>query len=574
MDVHAAPVTLDPDLAARYREQGWWRDRTLIDDFREHAERTPDRVAIVTHRAGQGRERITYGRLSELVDRFAAALLELGVRPGDVVSFQLPNWWQFTALHLACARIEAVTNAILPILRHREVQFICERLGSRVCVVPARFRGHDHAAMLSEVAAATGLERVFVIDAEPDAPLPPGTERFEPFFVDQPWERKHSAALDRLSPHPDSVAQIQFTSGTTGEPKGVVHTWNTVYAGTRIVPDTMGLTTDDTLLAVSPMAHTVGFYFGVTMPMSCGMTVVYQDVWEPRTMIELVREYGVAWTMVAPTLLADLLAAAQDEAGDDPRPWTLRNISVAGAPIPPAFVRRARERFDARVHAVWGMTECGAFTTTRREDDALAAADSDGTPMPWNEVRVAAADGDEVPVGGVGRLLVRGAALFTSYHGRPDLYAAALDPDGWFDTGDLARRDAGGGIRLAGRVKDLVIRGGENIPVVEVEATLLTHPLVREVAVVGVPDERLGERACAVVVPSDPAAPPVLATLVAHLRQAGMARHFWPELLVLHDDLPRTTTGKIQKFRLRNDPAVLGAVRDAVRDPASLEVTR
>jgi cyclohexanecarboxylate-CoA ligase len=245
---------------------------------------------------------------------------------------------------------------------------------------------------------------------------------------------------------------------------------------------------------------------------------------------------------------------------------SLRNISAAGAPVPPAFVRRVRERFGARVHAVWGMTECGAVTTTRRDDDELAAADSDGTPMPWNEVRVAADDGSEVPVGDIGRLLVRGATLFTGYHGRPDLYAAAVDDDGWFDTGDLARRDPGGGIRLCGRVKDLVIRGGENIPVVEVEATLLTHPLVRDVAVVGVPDERLGERACAVVVPADPAAPPDLATLVDHLDRAGMARHFWPELLVVRAALPRTITGKIQKFRLRDDPAVRAA--------APLEVTR
>jgi cyclohexanecarboxylate-CoA ligase len=173
--------------------------------------------------------------------------------------------------------------------------------------------------------------------------------------------------------------------------------------------------------------------------------------------------------------------------------------------------------------------------------------------MPWNEIRVADEEGAELPVGEPGRLLVRGASLFTTYHGRPDLYAAVVDDDGWFDTGDLARRLPDGGIRLAGRVKDLVIRGGENIPVVEVEAALLDLPAVREVAVVGVPDERLGERARAFVVPADPARPPTLPELLAHLAGIGMAPHFWPESLVVRTHLPRTTTGKIQKFRLREE---------------------
>jgi cyclohexanecarboxylate-CoA ligase len=533
-----------------HRTQGSARDRTVVDDLREHARQSPDKLAIIGHRAGRDVERLTFAQLAALVDRFAGALLELGIRPGDVVSFQLPNWWQFTALHLACGRIGAVTNAILPILRRREVQFICQRLGSRIIVAPAAFRGHDHAAMLAEIAAELSAPaEMFAVDA--DGPLPDGVRRFEDFFVDQPWETTHRAALSAATTDPDAIAQIQFTSGTTGEPKGVVHTWNTVYAGTRLVPEVMGLTGDDVVLAVSPMAHTVGFYFGVTMPTSWGMTVVLQDAWDPQLMLDLVREHGVAWTMVAPTFLADLLATARPDVALP----SLANISAAGAPIPPTLVRRMQERFGTRVHAVWGMTECGAVTTTRPDDDVLAAADSDGRPMPWNEVRVVDAMDDEVPVGGVGRLLVRGATLFTAYHDRPDLYAAAVDAQGWFDTGDLARRDGDGGIRLSGRAKDLIIRGGENIPVVEVESVLLGLPQVREVAVVGVSDERLGERACAVVVPADPAAPPDLAALRAHLEAVGMSRHYWPEVLIVRSALPRTSTGKIQKFRLRNDLA-------------------
>jgi cyclohexanecarboxylate-CoA ligase len=344
--------------ADEYRDKGWWRDRTLLDDFLAHAAAHPDRIAVVGHRADAPPVRLTYGELAATVDRWAAALVAAAVRPGDLVSFQLPNRWQFVALHLACARVGAVTNAILPILREREVRFICERLGSKLCVVPATFRGHDHAAMMSAIAA--GLPeppRVFAIDA--DGPLSPGVEPFEPFFD---ADRPPVVDVDARRPGADDVAQIQFTSGTTGEPKGVVHTWNTVHAGMRIVPDTMGLGEGDTVLAVSPIAHTVGFYFGVTMPMSCGMTVVLQDVWDPRVMAALVHEHGATWTMVAPTFLADLCAALP--AGGLPPGF---RFSTAGAPIPPPVVARVRERFGARVFAVWGMTEVGAVATTRVE---------------------------------------------------------------------------------------------------------------------------------------------------------------------------------------------------------------
>jgi cyclohexanecarboxylate-CoA ligase len=523
-----------------YQDVRYGRDRTLIDDFRDHASAHPERPAIIGHRADAPPTTLTFGELAGIVDRYAAALVELGVGPGDVVSFQLPNWWQFTALHLATARVGAITNAILPILRSREVRFICERVGSAVLVVPAEFRGFDYATMAAEVVADLPT-RVFALGATGD--LPAGVEPFEPFF-----DAPRTADLDARRPAPDAVAQIQFTSGTTGEPKGVVHTWNTVHAGMAIVPSTMGLAAGDTVLAVSPMAHTVGFYFGVTMPSACGMTVVLQDLWDPKTMATLVAEHGAVWTMVAPTFLSDLCATLP--AGALPGDF---RFSTAGAPIPPPLVDRVRERFGTRVYALWGMTEVGAVTTTRPGDDVRAAAGSDGTAMPWNEIRVADEEGAELPVGEPGRLLVRGASLFTTYHGRPDLYAAVVDDDGWFDTGDLARRLPDGGIRLAGRVKDLVIRGGENIPVVEVEAALLDLPAVREVAVVGVPDERLGERARAFVVPADPARPPTLPELLAHLAGIGMAPHFWPESLVVRTHLPRTTTGKIQKFRLREE---------------------
>lgn len=555
-DRRAVQVDRLPGDCSVLRARGWWRDRTLVEDLLEHAANQPEKIAIVSQHADRPTESLTFGELAVVVERFASVLLELGVQPGEAVSVQLPNWWQFAALHLACARIGAVTNPILPILRRREVEFICEQLGSRVLITADTFRGYDHAAMAAEIAADLDtLDRVLVVGAADTTSLPDGVDRIEDLADRTPVA--DPAMLDALRPAPDAPAQVGFTSGTTGSPKGVVHTWNTVYAGMRPSCEAARLSAEDVVLAFSPFAHTVGFYYGVTMPIVHGMTVVYQDAWDPSVALELIAEHGVTWTMATPTFLFDLCAAVRD---GGPSTATLTRISSAGAPIPPSLVERARDRLDARLLGVWGMTEVGAITSTHVGDDPMRAAASDGAPMPWNELRVADATGAELPRGQEGRLLVRGASLLVGYHRRSDLLDAAIDDQGWFDTGDLARMDDQGYIRITGRAKDIVIRGGENVPVVEVENELIRHPGIRDVAVVGAPDPRLGERAVAIIVASDPATPPSLDDLRAHLREAGMATQFWPERIRVIDVLPRTALGKVQKSVLRDE--VVGVFRN------------
>ncbi|HEX6492767.1 MAG TPA: AMP-binding protein, partial [Candidatus Dormibacteraeota bacterium] len=338
---------VDPGRVAHFRAPGWWRDGTILDDVDRAVARHPDRVAVVAHRAGRV-EVLSYRHLDRLADRFAGALLELGVRPGDPVSFQLPNWWEFVALFLGCARIGAVTNAIVPILRRREVGFILERVGSRVCIAPASFRGFDHAAMLAEIReSCPTLEHVFVIGGEG----PPGTRSFEEFFVDRRREsRALRAELDALRPHGDALAQIQFTSGTTGEPKGVLHSFNTLDVGVRAVGDPLGLTGDDVVLMFSPMGHQTGFLYGMCMPLRLGMKTVLQDVWDPQVMLRLVEDEGVTWTMGSTTFVLDACAAAADAHADLS---TLRFFTCGGAPIPPTAVTQARERLGVPLVAVW-----------------------------------------------------------------------------------------------------------------------------------------------------------------------------------------------------------------------------
>lgn len=535
---------------------------TLWDDFAAAAARHPDKVAIVSHRAADtGSEDLSYGRLAGLAERFAGGLVELGVAPGEVVSFQLPNWWQVAALHLACVRIGAVANPIITILRRREVGFILDRVASRVCVVPGHFRGFDHAAMLAGLRAELPkLEHAFVCGGTGDGPG--GLEAFEPFFCDTPWEAKHPAAqLDARRPDPGEPAQIMFTSGTTGEPKGVVHSHHTMDVGLRAVSEPLGLGADDVVLMFSPLGHQTGYLYGMCMPLKYGMKLVLQDTWDPETMLRLVGEEGVTWTMGTTTFVLDACAAAARHPEADLS--SLRYFTCGGAPIPPKAVTEARARLGTSLVAVWGMTEVGVCTTTRPGDSDETVCSSDGAPVDWAELRIVDGDGADVADGVEGRLLVRTPSQHLSYHGRPDLYAAGFPEGieaGWFDTGDLARRDpngsgaTGGSIRITGRSKDLIIRGGENIPVAEVEAGLISHPHVHEVAVVAAPDERLGEKVCAAVVAAGDEAP-TLPELRAHLERQGMAKPYWPELLLVKEALPKTASGKTQKFALREELA-------------------
>jgi cyclohexanecarboxylate-CoA ligase len=279
------------------------------------------------------------------------------------------------------------------------------------------------------------------------------------------------------------------------------------------------------------------------------MKLVLQDAWDPVTMLRLVGEEGVTWTMGTTTFVLDACAAAASHPDADLS--SLRFFTCGGAPIPPKAVTEARDKLGTQLVAVWGMTEVGVCTITRPEDSDETVCFSDGTPNDWVELRIVDADGRDVPEG---RLLVRTPSQHLTYHRRPDLYDEGFPEAGWFDTGDLARWAGGGAIRITGRSKDLIIRGGENIPVTEVEAGLITHPLVHEVAVVASPDDRLGEKVCAVVVPAGPDAP-TLDGLRAHLETLGMTKQFWPERLVVKDALPKTASGKTQKFALREEIA-------------------
>jgi cyclohexanecarboxylate-CoA ligase len=316
----------------------------------------------------------------------------------------------------------------------------------------------------------------------------------------------------------------------------------------------LGLGVEDVIHMPSPLAHQLGFMYGIVLPIMLGGTAILQDIFSAPEMARQIRDEAASFTMGATPFLNDLTEHVAATGQATP---SLRVFVSAGAPIPRALVAKARQTLGAAIVSAWGMSENGAVTTTRLDDGEEKATTTDGGPLPGMELRILFADGAVLPAGQEGQLQVRGCSNFIGYLKRPELNPN--DPDGWFDTGDLARMDADGYIRIAGRSKDIIIRGGENIPVVEVEGLLFRHPAVAEVAIVGIPDARLGERACAFVRLREGASLS-LADITTYLEAQRMARQYMPERLEILPELPRTPSGKIQKFKLRDIARAFGQV--------------
>lgn len=390
---------------------GHWRDETLLDHLTRLVARTPDKTAIVAVRSETGEERrLTYRELDHLSSLAALGLAERGVGRGDVVSFQLPNGWEFSVLHLACLKPGAVSNPLMHIFRERELGFMLGLAESKVMVVPARFRGVDYPAIVANVRGSLpALRHVLVTGGQ-------GPDAFDTLPTPEAGEAER-ATLQKRPLGPDDVIQLLYTSGTTGEPKGVMHTSNTMLANLVPLAERLHLGAEDVIHMPSPMAHQLGFMYGLVLPVLLGATAV------------------------------------------------LQGIFAAGTPIPRALVSKARRVLGAAIISAWGMSENGAVTTTRPEDPEEKTTGTDGCPLPGMEVRVVDAEGLPAAVGDEGELHVRGCPNFVGYWRRPE----------------LCLPDADGYIRIAGRSKGIIIRGGENIPVVEVEGLLFKHPAIAAV---------------------------------------------------------------------------------------------
>ncbi|WAH36300.1 AMP-binding protein [Alicyclobacillus dauci] len=521
------------------RYQSMWPNKTILDYLDASIAQVPDKTAIFDRRS-----RYTYRELGRLADRVALGLLELGVGKGDVISIQLPNWNEFIILHIAATRIGAITNPLVPIYRDREIGYMVGLAESKMLVVPDEFRGFRYPEMVQRLSPEWPfLKHVFVVGEH----VPPGMHGFSQ-LLEEPWEqRTDPAVLNAISHDPNEVTYLIFTSGTTGEPKGVLHTHNTLCVSADYWIEHLKLTTNDVIFMASTFAHQTGFVYGARLPLHFGGTGVYQDIWNAEEFIRLIEEEKVSVTAAATPFLYDTVQAPGVEQADLS---SFRVFASMGAPIPRSLVRQAANRLPCKILSGWGQTENGLVTLTALDDSEEKITGTDGHPFPGMEVRVVDKGGNRCPAGQEGDLHCRGPALFVGYFKRSE-YTASQFEDGWFHTGDRAVMDEDGYIRITGREKDIIIRGGENIPVSYVENILYEHRDISVAQVVGMPDPRLQERACAYIRMKPGKEPVTLETLQTFLLEKGLAKQYWPERVEIIQDFPQTPSGKIQKFHLR-----------------------
>ncbi|MFG1241492.1 cyclohexanecarboxylate-CoA ligase [Xanthobacter versatilis] len=528
---------------AKMEAEGLWPGKTLLDYFDACRAEKPDATAVVSIVVGTGARRdLTYSEIDHLAWRAAVGLRRLGLGKDDVLASQLPNGWEFVVLYIACRRLGIVFNPVMPIFREHELRFMLRHGEAKAFAIPRVFRGFDHEAMAETLKPELpDLSNLIVVGGA-------GPNGFEALLLDPAFDAEVSgirqiSARDRGDAN--DVCQLIYTSGTTGEPKGVMHTANTMYSNLVPYAARLGLGASDVVLMASPMAHQTGFMYGLLMPVMLKARMVLLDSWDKALAAKVIAQEGVTFTMASTPFLMDLTNAVE-ELGTNSS--TLRIFLCAGTAIPGALVERARRVLGTKIVSAWGMTENGAVTLVSPSDPDERSVNTDGFVLPGMEIQIRAADGTVLPAGQEGALYVRGCSNFGGYLKRPQWNAT--DAEGWFDTGDIARIDDAGYIRICGRTKDVIIRGAENLPVVEIEAVLYKHPDIQQVAIVAYPDERLGERACAFVVPKQ-GKTFSFEEMVRFLDSQHLAKQYYPERLEVCDQLPSTASGKIQKFALR-----------------------
>jgi cyclohexanecarboxylate-CoA ligase len=532
-----------PELVDHYLQTGGWRQKPLGEYLVDAAATWPDAVAAMTiePETGDVKDQVTYAEMLDLTRRAAAGLAQLGVRRGDVVAVMTPNRLEFGVLVFAIASLGAVYTGIPVTYGRREATFMVRRSGAKVLVAPASFRGRDLLEFARELRADVPQAlQVVVLDGT--VPSESGWSAFADLTAVEPHQPAQVPAF--------SLVQLGFTSGTTSEPKAVMNTHQTLDAVVRNWRAHIG----DTILrpglvnlVVSPVGHSTGFFWGALLTALVGGTAAYLEHWSPEAGAAAIARHGVNLMVGSPTFLLDLLRTEPVRQG---RVRSLEMIAVAGAPVPRRLVGPAREQLGCFICPAWGMTEYGIGVSGAPHLPRERVEASDGVAVPGCQVRVVDDDtGTDVPPGTEGDLQITGPGLFAGYYARPDFTREAF-VDGWLRTGDRATADADGWVTLMGRTKDIIIRGGENIPVMAVENLLYGHPAVDEVAVIGFPDPRLGERACAVVA-LQPGGALDMDEMRRFLLEAGLSKRFLPERLIFIDSMPKTASGKIRKIELR-----------------------
>ena len=525
---------IPPELAERYLAEGHWDDRTLGQLLNDALNEDPTRRFRIWSPTNPYVG--TAGEVYDEARRVAGGLRAHGLGPGDIVAFQLPNWVEAAVTFYACTILGVTLVPIVHFYGPKEVGFILRQSGARAFVTVSAYGKRDFLAELATVRdGLPDLEMVFVVG---DTGGDPGLLPFESLRDAEPMDGP--IAVD-----PDSPAVIGYTSGTTADPKGVVHTHRTLGCEVRQLSGHQA-NRDRASLVGAPVGHAIGMLGGLLCPLVGGRPIYMIDGWDPPTVLAAMVEEDISAGSGSTYFFTSLL----DSPGFGPEHAELMHFTgLGGSPIPDAVAERADDLGISLVRS-YGSTEHPSITGSEHEAPLEKRIHTDGRPMEGVEIRTVDEDGNDVGIGEPGEILSRGPDRFAGYTD-PALNAEAIEEGGWLHTGDVGIIDADGYLTITDRLKDIIIRGGENVSAAEVEQLLMHMNGVAEVAVVAAPDERLGEHGCAFFRMQPGAEAPDLDAVRAHLSSAGLARQKWPEELRVVDELPRTPSGKIQKFVLR-----------------------
>lgn len=527
---------------ARYRASGIWPNETFADVLRARVAAHPDREAVT-----DGVTRLSYRALEDAILRVADCLVRSGIRPGDIVAVQLPNWIEFIPAYFAIERVGAIGVPVSIEFRAREVDYVLRTTNCRGVITCAGYKGFDHQAMIEGLRAdLPDLAFVGVLRGE----ALPGNVALDPVIA----ASGRPEGFAEVKTDPDAMMRMMFTSGTTGSPKGVTHNHNTSLWPARMLNMDMGVGEDEVMLLYLPLALNWG-YLSVLQIVLAGCRLVIMEKFAAEPALQIIERERVTYVATAPASIVAMLNVPGQEKYDLS---SLRTVISGGTSCPIETIRAFRARIGGDLIELYGMLECGGYHTyTRRSDDPEAVSGSVGKCGTEMRLRISPIGGvGEVAPGEPGEIQSQGPATQLGYYKRPEANAEAFTDDGWFRSGDLGLIDENGNLRIVGRLKEMINRGGKKYYPREVEEILYTHPKVLHCAVIGLPDERLGESNCLCLVPR-PGETAVLQEFVDFLKNE-VAVYKLPERLEIFDELPMTPTGKIQRHVLVKQVAERG----------------
>ncbi|MCX1639187.1 medium-chain fatty-acid--CoA ligase [Escherichia coli] len=530
-------LTFNEQRRAAYRQQGLWGDASLADYWQQTARAMPDKIAVVDNHGAT----YTYSALDHAASCLANWMLAKGIESGDRIAFQLPGWCEFTVIYLACLKIGAVSVPLLPSWREAELVWVLNKCQAKMFFAPTLFKQTRPVDLILPLQnQLPQLQQIVGVDK-----LAPATSSLSLSQI----LADNTPLTTAITVHGDELAAVLFTSGTEGLPKGVMLTHNNILASERAYCARLNLTWQDVFMMPAPLGHATGFLHGVTALFLIGARSVLLDIFTPAACLALLEQQRCTCMLGATPFVYDLLNLLEKQPADLS---ALRFFLCGGTTIPKKVARECQQR-GIKLLSVYGSTESSPHAVVNLDDPLSRFMHTDGYAAAGVEIKVVDNARKTLPPGCEGEEASRGPNVFMGYFDEPELTARALDEEGWYYSGDLCRMDEAGYIKITGRKKDIIVRGGENISSREVEDILLQHPKIHDACVVAMPDERLGERSCAYVVLKAPHHSLSLEDVVAFFSRKRVAKYKYPEHIVVIEKLPRTASGKIQKFLLRKD---------------------